>query len=101
VTLMTTETSSFEGTSSGWKPDWTPIDSCPGCGAIDLRRVFDGELMNFLCPRCLSCWHVELGFIHKVDPQRCPGCAYRLVCLEYQEHDPVRNDGLASERSVG
>ena len=84
---MTTETSSFEGTSSGWKPDWKPIDTCLDCGAVELRRVFDGELMNFLCTQCMSCWHVELGLIQRIDPQTCPGCDLHLICVEYQEHD--------------
>ena len=87
---MTTETSSSRTTASGWKPDWKPIDTCPACGAVELRRVFDGELMNFLCPQCMSCWHVELGFIHRINPKTCPGCAYQLVCVEYQEHDRHR-----------
>lgn len=84
---MITEPSISSSTASGWRPDWTPIDTCPGCGAVELGRVFDGALMNFLCPRCMSCWHVELGFIYRINPQTCPGCQYQLVCLEYQEHD--------------
>lgn len=76
---MTTETSGQQDTGTGWKP----IDACPECGAVELHPVFDGELMNFLCPLCMSCWHVELGFVHKINPQTCPGCQYQLTCLEH------------------
>lgn len=84
---MTTETGSRQSTASGWKPDWKPIDACPACGAVELHPVFDGELMNFLCPLCMSCWHVELGFVHRINPETCPGCQFQLICAEYQEHD--------------
>lgn len=76
---MTIETSSREETGTGW----LPIDTCPECGGVELHPVFDGELVNFLCPLCMSCWHVELGFVHKINPGTCPGCQYELTCLEH------------------
>ena len=83
---MTIEASSHQDTGTGWMP----IDACPECGAVELHPVFDGELMNFLCPLCMSCWHVELGFVHKVNPETCPGCQYELVCLEHHRNAAVK-----------
>jgi hypothetical protein len=34
----------------------------------------------------MSCWHVELGFIHRINPETCPGCEYQLSCLEHHRH---------------
>ena len=76
---MTIETSRHQSAGVGWKP----IDACPQCGAVELHAVFDGELMNFLCPLCMSCWHVELGFVHRINPGSCPGCQYQLTCMEH------------------
>lgn len=81
---MTTETSSRHAAEIRSPMDWAPLDVCPACGGLELHPVYDGELMNFLCPLCLSCWHVELGFIHKVRPESCPGCQYQLTCAENQ-----------------
>lgn len=54
---------------------------CPRCGSAESEAVSDGEMMNFLCRSCWSCWHVELGFVHHVDPTTCPGCQHRGECL--------------------
>jgi len=53
---------------------------CPECGADDLVAVSDGEQTNFLCPRCGRCWHIELGWVHRVAPATCPGCDRRDQC---------------------
>ena len=79
---MTSDTNRPRASSTGWKPDWKPIDECPTCGGLELYPVYDGELMNFLCPLCMSCWHIELGFIHKMNPETCPGCQYQRSCQE-------------------
>jgi hypothetical protein len=52
----------------------SPPRACLTCGCDDLIPVNDGELTNFLCPRCAKCWHAELGYIHRVLPETCPGC---------------------------
>jgi hypothetical protein len=70
------------------QPDWRPLDACPACGATELHPVYDGELMNFFCPLCISCWHVELGFVHRIRPETCPGCQYQLICTEHQQAPP-------------
>ena len=84
---MSIETSTPQ---TGMRPpmDWMPIDACPGCGAVELHPVYDGELLNFFCPLCVSCWHVELGFIHRIPPETCPGCQYQLVCAEHHTAPP-------------
>ena len=57
------------------------LPACPACGSGDLDAVSDGELTNFLCRACLRCWHVELGWVQRVTPSTCPGCAHRGACL--------------------
>jgi uncharacterized protein (DUF2267 family) len=42
--------------------------------------VTDGELTNFFCVACQCCWHLELGWVHRIDPTTCPGCAYQSLC---------------------
>lgn len=55
------------------------IGPCPACGGL-LRAVTDAETTNLLCAACGACWHDELGWIRRVDPGTCPGCASRAVC---------------------
>jgi transposase-like protein len=55
---------------------------CPTCGAEDLETVNDGDDTNFLCVACRSCWHVELGWVQRVDPHGCERCPHRGGCLE-------------------
>ena len=74
---------SIAGTPTSERPS-APygLPGCPGCGPVELHPVFDGELTNFHCPLCNSCWHVELGFVARVSPETCPGCQYELQCRE-------------------
>lgn len=58
------------------------LPGCPDCGPVELYPVFDGEMTNFYCPLCGSCWHVELGFVARVNPATCPGCQIQLICQE-------------------
>jgi hypothetical protein len=81
---MTTEATAPRAAENPGSLAWTPLDACPACGATELHPVYDGELLNFLCSLCLSCWHVELGFIHRIRPETCPGCQYELICAEHQ-----------------
>ena len=55
---------------------------CPGCGGLDLETVSDGDATNFLCLTCSSCWHVELGWMQRVDPRGCISCPHSAECLE-------------------
>jgi hypothetical protein len=57
-----------------------PLDSCLACGSDRLLRVSDGEVANFVCTRCAACWHAEAGWVHRVVPDRCPGCAFKRSC---------------------
>lgn len=56
------------------------LTRCPACGG-ELSAVSDGEATNFLCEPCLRCWHVELGYVYRVDPATCSGCSRRSECL--------------------
>ncbi len=58
------------------------LPGCLNCGPVELHPVFDGELSNFYCPLCGSCWHLELGFIARVHPDTCPGCKIEMICRE-------------------
>jgi hypothetical protein len=70
-----------EGTGAGPLPPYRP-PGCLNCGPVELSPVFDGELTNFYCPLCGSCWHFELGFVVPIHPDTCPGCQIELVCRE-------------------
>jgi nitroimidazol reductase NimA-like FMN-containing flavoprotein (pyridoxamine 5'-phosphate oxidase superfamily) len=56
------------------------FESCPRCGSIELGEVTNGETVNYLCSTCGACWHVELGWVRRVRPDRCPGCPSRPIC---------------------
>jgi hypothetical protein len=56
------------------------LTECPVCGGT-LSAVTDGAATNFLCDDCLECWHVELGYVHKVDPSTCLVCTRREECV--------------------
>lgn len=57
-----------------------PFD-CPTCGKDgELVSTDDGELVNFLCRTCGTCWHPELGWLRRVDPDHCQGCALSGIC---------------------
>lgn len=69
------------------------LEWCPGCGSSYLR-VVDGEVTNFLCRECGSCWHRESDGVRRVDPRACPGCPSWPVCLRklweaLQETEPA------------
>lgn len=54
---------------------------CPNCGSSRFEAVTDGDDVNFLCLSCALCWHVELGYVSRVDPVTCPGCDHHEECL--------------------
>ena len=57
---------------------------CPTCGTDDFEAVTDGVSVNLLCTVCHTCWHVELGWMHRVDPRTCLGCSHHEECLAVQ-----------------
>jgi hypothetical protein len=57
------------------------IDVCPECGSDRLRAIRSGDDANFFCESCSSCWHLSMGWVRRVDPLTCPGCARRSECL--------------------
>jgi hypothetical protein len=59
----------------------TGILECPTCGSEQFEAVTDGEATNFLCPVGQDWWHLELGWVHRVDPGTCPGCQHHQMCL--------------------
>lgn len=57
------------------------VDRCPECGGSRITPVTDGDRTNFFCEDCALCWHLELGWVARVDPGTCPGCPRRPECL--------------------
>lgn len=58
------------------------IGPCPECGNGTLRPVAVRATTNFLCQECGACWHAEFDWVRRVDPESCPGCPVRGLCLE-------------------
>ena len=56
-------------------PTW-----CPHCHADELQPVSTGERVNFFCPNCHRCWHMDLARLHTVCPQTCERCALWPQC---------------------
>ncbi len=59
--------------------------ACPHCANDTLEAVSDGTQTNFLCQRCWTCWHVELGYVSPVPVLTCPGCRSEQECGRHQE----------------
>ena len=76
-------TVTVDGSEAGSGGRWAP-PGCLKCGPVELQPVFDGELTNFYCDLCGSCWHFEFGFVVPVHSETCPGCQLELVCRERQ-----------------
>ena len=56
------------------------VGPCPECGNGTLQPVFDGERTNFFCETCGRCWHPELAWVSRVDPETCPACPMLGTC---------------------
>jgi len=54
-----------------------PFDTCPGCGATGLEAIPASDQTHFFCPGCDCCWHIDLGWAHRVGPDSCSGCPRR------------------------
>jgi hypothetical protein len=59
-----------------------PLDHCPECASRELEPVVDlhVEEVHFLCAACDRCWHVELGYVRRVQPIACHGCPQSERC---------------------
>jgi len=73
----------------------TKVLTCPECGRDVMEAVSDGEMTNFRCVGCGMCWHIELGWVNRVDPATCPGCEHRSECMA------ASDDAPANDRHVG
>src|SRR5689334_8907354 len=56
-----------------------PLLECVACGSERLEPVVeaDAEEVHFRCPDCMRCWHVQLGYVHRMPPHTCHGCRER------------------------
>jgi hypothetical protein len=64
-----------------------PLHRCPACRAETLTAVTDGDVTNFVCEECGRCWHLELGWVHRVDPRTCGGCGREDRCIDVWSAD--------------
>ena len=66
-----------------------PLAHCPACGSNRLDPVVENErqTVHLLCRDCSRCWHVELGYVHRVTPAACLGCPERARCVAAYEAD--------------
>lgn len=46
-----------------------PLPGCPSCASTDLVPITSDGYIDYLCPHCSECWHVELGAFWRVS---CP-----------------------------
>jgi len=68
------------------------LDVCPACGSDQLDPVVEDrtQSVHLFCRACGRCWHVELGFVHRVIPQTCVGCPERERCEAVYAADQAR-----------
>ena len=66
-----------------------PLAHCPTCSSPDLEPIvaLEAEQVHFLCNACGRCWHVELGYVHRVRPVTCHGCEHQERCQTLYEAD--------------
>ena len=70
-----------------------PLENCPGCGSWQLQPVVvaDASRVHFLCGSCSRCWRVELGYVQRVNPERCDGCLQPEHCAAaYAKDHPIQ-----------
>jgi hypothetical protein len=56
-----------------------PLTECVACGSKRLGFVVEAgsEEVHLRCPDCMRCWHVGLGYVHRMPPHTCHGCQER------------------------
>jgi hypothetical protein len=66
-----------------------PLDHCPSCNSWQLQPVvaIEAGTVQFLCGSCNRCWHVELGFVSRVNPTVCDGCPQTERCTAVYASD--------------
>ena len=65
---------------------------CPVCGSEQLEAVVENttQEVHFLCHACSRCWHVELGYVHRIVPLTCLGCPERDRCEAVYAADQIQ-----------
>ena len=65
------------------------IGRCPACAADALEPVVerDGGEVHFLCRACDRCWQLELGYVHRMNPETCGGCPEQARCASTYASD--------------
>jgi len=69
------------------------LDVCPACGSDHLDPVVEHRTqdVHFFCSACGRCWHIELGFVHRVTPPTCFGCPERERCEAVYAADQAKD----------
>ena len=77
------------------RPPWSgpAVDACRACGCDRLLPVSDGDQTNFVCADCAACRHVEQGWMYRVHPATCPGCAFKEQCSRSFLAEALRLEG--------
>jgi transposase-like protein len=44
-----------------------PLPHCPSCGSTDLMPLERNGNVDYVCGRCRTRWHVELGAYWRID----------------------------------
>jgi nitroimidazol reductase NimA-like FMN-containing flavoprotein (pyridoxamine 5'-phosphate oxidase superfamily) len=63
--------------------------TCPRCGSDELSPHSAGTIRNFVCNRCAACWHVDRGYLRRVQPEACRGCQFKPMCTAAAVRDDV------------
>jgi len=76
------------------------VEQCPECDSEALIPAATREGTNFLCPHCMSCWHLERSLTRVVDTQTCPGCQLRQAMCAGPWESSTRGHDLSSTPDV-
>jgi hypothetical protein len=59
-----------------------PTDECPACQSVEMRRIANEVIENYLCAACGRCWSLSSAGVTLVNPMSCTGCDRHDVCVE-------------------
>jgi hypothetical protein len=98
VIIMTVQRHALQASAAdgdGGPLSGSQLAACPACGADEFETVVEqgSADVNSFCRACGRCWHVELGFVHRITPPICFGCPERDRCEAVYAADQARAFG--------
>ena len=71
---------------------WFGSQPCPACDSQTLHPVANLAPARWVCSSCGRCWTPLHGYLDRVDPWTCAGCATRdrRECIARFQPDPAR-----------